>query len=266
MATMLAPLRRYTKTAAMAATSYVGDSPLFLADYLLRLVRVLVLLSIWRTILTGRGTVSGMTLGAVLTYTLIGEAFAEQLSVRTELGNALWEGSVATRFLQPMSMVGQFASDMIGRWCFGLCAFSLPLLLLSRLLDVSPQPASPAAGGWFILSLILGTSVGLALEFIFASLAVALEQPIWFIDYVRRAVTTLLSGALVPFALLPEGIGVVFTWLPFASTASAPLRIYTGTGDAVRLLLVQVGWSILLWALARWLWQVSREKLVGFGG
>jgi ABC-2 type transport system permease protein len=260
------PLRRYGKTAAMAATSYVGDSRLFLIDYLLRFVRVAVLLSIWRLIFAGKGAVSGMTLGTVLTYTFIAEVFGEQLTCRTQLDVALWEGTVATRFLQPMGLVGQFASDMCGRWLIGLGLFSLPLLLCAPLLGVNPLPASPGAAALFVPSLALAVSVGLALEFIFGGLVVASEQGVWVISRVRDAITTLLSGSLLPLALLPWGIGNVFAWLPFASMASAPLKIYTGTGDPLWLLPVQAGWSAVLWPAALWLWRANREKLVAYGG
>src|SRR5579872_3576675 len=92
---LLSPLRRYAKTASLAATSAVGDSPLFLVEYLLRLLRVLVLLSLWRTILGQHGPASGYTLQAVLTYTLISAVFAEQLACRTDLDVAFWEGNLA---------------------------------------------------------------------------------------------------------------------------------------------------------------------------
>ena len=97
-------------------------------------------------------------------------------------------------------------------------------------------------------------------------LVVASEQGVWVISRVRDAITTLLSGSLLPLALLPWGIGNVFAWLPFASMASAPLKIYTGTGDPLWLLPVQAGWSIVLWPAALWLWRANREKLVAYGG
>src|SRR5437773_6540279 len=127
-------LRKYWKTAALAATAFVGDSPLFLMDYFLRFLRVAVLLSIWRAILAGRGTTSGMTLGSVLTYTLIAEVFGDQLACRAGIEEALWEGNMATRFLRPMGTVEQFSAEMLGRWLFSFCAFSAPLLLFAPLL------------------------------------------------------------------------------------------------------------------------------------
>src|SRR5215213_2863182 len=161
-------LHKYWKTAAMAASSYVGDSPLFLIDYLLRLLRVIVLLSIWRTILAGKGTVSGMTLDAVLTYTLVAEVFAAQLSPRTTLDEVFWNGSIVGRLLQPMGIFSQFAADMFGRWLFEFGVFSVPLLLLAPLLGVSALPAG--AAGLFVVSLALAISVGLAIEFVFGGL------------------------------------------------------------------------------------------------
>jgi ABC-2 type transport system permease protein len=259
-------IHKYWKTAAMAASSYVGDSPLFLIDYLLRLLRVVVLLAIWRTILAGRGAVSGMTLEAVLTYTLIAEVFAGQLSPRTELDMALWNGSIVGRMTQPLNMFGQFTAELFGRWLFEFGVFSLPLLLCAPLLGVDPRPASLGAAGLFLVSLALAISVGLAIEFVFGGLLVLLALPLWAVGQMRSAITTLLSGALVPLALLPPGVGAVFAWLPFAAMASAPLRIYTGTGDPLELLALQAGWSLLLWPLAHWLWRAGRERMVAYGG
>lgn len=258
--------RKYWKTAAMSATAYVGDSPWFPLDYLLRLIRVAVLLSIWRLVLADRGSVSGMTLESVLTYTLVSEAFAEILECRTELPHALWDGSIASFFLQPLSLVGQAAARTGGRWGFAFCLFSIPLFLASPLLGVNPRPASLAAAGLFIVSVALAVAVGLALEFIFLSLTAALDQTPWGIEALRGALTTILSGSLIPLALMPWGIGDVFAWLPYAAMASAPLRVYTGTGDALRLIPLQLAWAIILWLVARWQWRVNRERLVSYGG
>jgi ABC-type uncharacterized transport system permease subunit len=262
----LGVVHAYWKTAALAAAGSIGDSPLFLMDYLLRFARVAVLLSLWRTLFAGVDAVSGMTLAAVLTYTLIAEVFAEQLSPRLELDHALWEGSIATRFLRPMSIVGQFTAETAGRWGFDFCLFSLPLLLAAPLLGVNPLPAGPAAAVLFVPSLALGVTVGLALEFIFGALMVALEQSPWTISLLRAAIGTLLSGVLLPLALLPWGLGEIFAWLPFASMASAPLSIYTGTGDPLGLMALQAFWAISLWPLAGWLWRVNRERLTVHGG
>jgi ABC-2 type transport system permease protein len=258
--------RQCSKTAALAASGFLNESPLFLFDYLLRLLRVGVLLSLWRVILAGRGAVSGMTLGSVLTYTLIAEAFGEQLACRTGVEDAFWEGTMATRFLRPMGTVAQFAAEMFGRWSVSFCLFSVPLLLCAPLLRVNPLPASGEGGGLFLVSLALAVSIGLALDYLFAALMISLELSVWVVGRIRTAVSTLPSGALLPLALLPWGIGKLFGWLPFASMASAPLRIYTATGNPALLLAIQAGWAVVLWPLARIMWRANRERMVSHGG
>jgi ABC-2 type transport system permease protein len=259
-------LDAYLKTAGMSA-GVVGDSPLFLLDFALRILRVLVLLGLWRTVLSGHETASGpMPLAAVLTYTVVAEVFAEQLAVRTTLADALWEGTLVMRFLRPMGLVQQLGAEMLGRWAVHFELFSVPLFLIAPLLGVDTRPASPGAAAVFVVSLALAILVGLAMEVLFGALTVALEQPMWLVEYLRTAIATLLSGSLLPLALYPWGLGEVFGWLPFAAMAWAPLAIYTGTGDALSLIVRQGLWVVVLWPLADWYWRANREKLVAYGG
>jgi ABC-2 type transport system permease protein len=245
------------------------ESPLFLIDYALRLLRVIVLISLWRAILGPGSSATDvvMPLSAVLTYTLISEVFGDQLAVKTTITEAFWEGTVVLRFLRPMGLVRQFAAEMSGLWLVHLTFFSLPLLLVAApLLEVDPRPASPQAGALFVVSLGLAILVGLAMEVLFAAITVALEQPVWLVEYIRIAIATLLAGSLLPLAYYPWGIGEIFAWLPFASMAWAPLSIYTGVGDPPRLMALQLAWVVVLWPLASRLWRANREKLVAYGG
>jgi ABC-2 type transport system permease protein len=243
-----------------------GDSPFFLLAYALRLLRVLVLVALWRTILADRTATGPLSLNAVLTYTLIAEVFAEQLNVRTTFNDALWEGTLVVRFLRPMGLVRQLSAEMCGRWLLDLLLFSVPLLLLAPVIGVDPRPASPTAGILFVVSLTLAVLVGLAMEVLFGALIVALEQPVWLIEYVRAAIATLLSGSLLPLAYYPWGLGDVFAWLPFAAMAWAPLAIYTGAGNPLALLATQLLWLLILWPLGNGLWTSHREKLASYGG
>jgi ABC-2 type transport system permease protein len=259
-------LHKYGKTAAISAASLVGDSKLFLIDYLLRLLRVGLLLSIWRTLFAGRAAVGGMTLPVVLTYSLVAEAFGEPLNARTDLPDYFWNGTITTRFLRPMSLFGQFGAEACGKWAMGFCLFSLPLLLLAPLMGVTPLPASAASGLYFAISLVLAVSVGMALEASFVAVGIWSQMPVWAIDRARSALNALLSGALIPLALLPFHLGAAFEWLPFASMASAPMRLYTGTGDPLQMIGLQLAWCAALWPLAYRLWDASRERMVSYGG
>jgi ABC-2 type transport system permease protein len=255
----------YWKTAEMA---FIGhwESPLILVDYAMRILRVVLLLSLWRLVLGGRTEVAGFSLAALLTYTLIAEVFAEQLDVTTRIEDTMWEGTLTERFLQPLRLVGNFAAELAGKWAMTFVSFSVPLLLLAPLLGVDPRPASVVSGGLFVISLGLAITLGLAVDFIFCGIAGALEQNIWMVKYVRTGLSTILSGALIPLQLLPWDLGDVFAWLPFASMAAAPLRMYTGTGDPLFVLTLQVVWCAVMWPVASWIWTANRERLAFHGG
>jgi ABC-2 type transport system permease protein len=260
-------LRKYWKTAELEATGHMGDDPMFFIQYFFRFFRVIVLLSVWRTILQSHPENAEMSLTAVLTYTLMAEVFNDQLNPQTGLAWDVLRGRTATAYLQPIGLVEQFSAKMSGRWLVAFVLFSLPLLVLAPWLGVSAAPVSLSALPLFIISLLLCVSIGVALDFIITAFGmIYFEQTIYSVDRVRTVLTLVVSGALVPLTFMPWGLGEILSWLPFASTASAPLRIYTGMGDPVLLLAIQCGWALVLWPLSHWLWESKREKLVSFGG
>ena len=258
-------VRKMWVIASLEAVSTLGEDVLFIIQFIFRVLRVVVLLSLWRVILTEHNT-AGMALSTILTYTLIQEVFTEQLLPRTNIEWALHDGGIAMRFLQPLDLVSQFTAHMCGGWVFGLVFFSLPMLLVAPWLGVNPAPVSVLAGVLFLVSVIGTVAIGVAFDFIFAALLTHFEGSAYMVGRVRMAISLVLSGALVPLALLPWNLGDILQWLPFASLASAPLRIYTGTGDPRLLLALQAVWSVVLWVLARRLWQHYREQLVSYGG
>jgi ABC-2 type transport system permease protein len=165
-----------------------------------------------------------------------------------------------------MWVFGQFIAEAFGGWVVSFSLFSIPLFAISPLLGVNPLPASASAGIWFIVSLLLAVTIGFAIDFIFSAVVVLMQYNQYGVTRMREAITVLLSGAILPLALMPWGLGEIFGWLPFASMASAPLRIYTGTGDPVTLIPIQIMWVIVTWPAALLLWRSQRENLVSYGG
>lgn len=263
---MRSTLRQYRATASLSGSLGFGENGLVLFGYLLRVLQVLLLLALWRSLFAERGKVGGLDLADVLTYTLLSTALAAQLDARTNLDQAIWEGTVVRRLLRPVPLFGDFIAEMSGRWLFGLVTFTAPLLLLAPLLGVSVSPSSLEAGALFLVSLLLAIAVGTALDFLFGSLIVWLDQSLWAVQYARLGMVVVLSGALIPLPLLPWGVGTVLSWLPFASMASAPLLIFVGQGSAWALLAGQAGWAVFLWWAAGRVWALSLPRMVAYGG
>ena len=251
-----------------AAVRSLDDRAWVLAgDFGLRLLRVVLLLSLWRIVLPETGATSGMTRAAVLTYTLIAAVFAGQLSLGTGIELALTSGNIANRFLRPAGVFGQFTAEMVGAGLRDLLLFSLPLLCLGPLLGVNPLPAGAGAALLFACSLALALLVAAALDFIFASIMVLLEHSVYAMMKLRTAVSALLSGAVIPLALMPWGIGDVLG-LPAVRGAGlgSPAHLHRHRRSAAPARDCRRSWVALLWPLAHLLWNANRERLVTHGG
>ena len=258
--------RPYFSTATMAATAGIGEHPLVLLDHAIALLRVVLLVSIWRAILQSDAAPAEPAMAAVLTYIVLAQVLAQQLDVRTEVLTAVWEGAVASRLLRPVSTFLDYLAEMAGGWGLRFVTFSIPVLVLTPALGVSLAPANPARGGLFLISLALSVAVGSAVDFLFALVVIRVPDNMWSLRMGREALIPLVSGAMIPLSLMPWSIGNVLTWLPFASMVSAPLRIYTGDGAAFGLLALQAAWAALLWPLTRLAWRRAAPRMVSFGG
>lgn len=261
-------LKPYGKLIQLEATSpMTGGILYFLGAYFIRLVRTLLLLSIWKVVFSQATDTTPNQLNEVLRYTLLASVIWQQIDVQTTASTTFWEGTLSSRFLRPLSVFGQYMSETTGKWIPGLIFFSLPVLLLSPALGIDMRPADTATLIMFLVSLVIGILSGFAMDFILTGVAVFLSSVQYPIFQIRAALTLFLSGALIPLSLLPFGIGRLLEWLPFATMASAPLSIYTGTAENVmRIVLLQLGWCIVLWLLAFYVWNKNRQRLVVFGG
>lgn len=259
-------VRPYVSTAVMGATAGIGEHPLVFLDHAIALVRVALLVAIWRAILRSPAAPRQPSAGEVLTYIVLARVLADQLTARTEVLTAIWEGSVASRLLRPMSNFGDYLAEMVGGWALRWATFSVPALLLAPLLGVSLAPASVARGLAFVVSLLLSIAVGTAVDFLFGLVVVRSPENVWSLRMARDSLIPLVSGGMVPLPFFPWSIGDVLAWLPFASMVAAPLRIYTGDGDVFDLLALQAAWAVALWLLTRFIWQRTAARMVSFGG
>lgn len=257
----------YWRLSRLCATqAFDGGVVHVLGGYGIRLVRLVILLMVWRSILDGGADAGGMALAQVLTYTLVSSVFSDQMDIVTPATMAFWEGSIIGRYTRPMPVLAQLIAETAGRWLPSLLLYSLPMLLLAPLLGVNVLPASLLRGAAFAASMMMTVSLGFAMDFLYAALSVRLTNASWMAYTIRGAILNVFSGVLIPFALLPWGIGDVLALLPFGSLASAPLTIYVGAGSILKPLLLQAGWNAVLWPLALLAVRKSQERMVSYGG
>ena len=261
-------MKKWLATAWLAGSAAVTESPVFLLDYLLRALRVAVLLSLWRIVLGQGAHVAGPGRGGALVR-------AARRGVRRPAQRAAPRSPTRSGRARSRS-----TSCARWRWCRSSpprCSaagcVNLRLLLAAAAAGRATLRCRPAAREraprrcCSALSLFLAILVGLAFDFITAALTVALEQPVWLVFWVRQAISVVLSGAVVPLALLPVGprrrarAGCRSRRSPGRRSRSTP-----ASASPLRLIALQVFWALVLWPLAGWLWRANREKVVGYGG
>ena len=143
-----------------------------------------------------------------------------------------------------------------------LLCVPLPVLVISLACGLDLCPASL----WFFLSLVLSVLQGFAVDFLFACLLIRMKTLEWTVHCLREALTALFTGSLIPFAILPWGIGEILQLSPFGTLAGAPLAIFTGLSEPGLLIITQIIWNVILWPLAIYCFKASGERMVSYGG
>lgn len=226
-----------------------------------RVVSLIPLLLVWRNLLLHNPT-AGVSAEQMLAYTLAASLLEPMLSVKTVLSGWLFEGQFLTFYQRPSPLFAEVAALTVGGWLPLLLTWSLPVWLLAPLCGISLRPASL----WFFPSLLLCISLGFAVDFLFSCLTVRLAGVSWLVNNIRNAIALVLAGSVIPFSLLPWGIGDLLRYQPFASLGGAVLSVLTGIESPAAVLPVQLLWNVLLWPPAILLFRRDQERMVSYGG
>ena len=253
---------KHLKTAQMSSQNLTngGVGYLFL-NYLLKIVYLIPILLLWRTLIHS-GVDAGMSQSQMLTYTYLGAILSDVLVVRSPASNWYYDGLFVSLYQRPVSILSHLVSQTVGGWIPQLLLFTLPMIIIAPIFGVSLSLYSL----WFIPSLILCVTLGFAVDILFVCLIIRMRNANWLVYVIRAAIVSLLSGSVIPFAILPWGIGLVFQYLPLGSLAGAPLSIYTNLSAPIPIIVAQFFWNILLWPIAVGAFNKTQERMVSYGG
>ena len=256
-------MKTFWATARMCLVekSYFGLGNL-IGEYLLRTVGLMVMLMVWRSLALQGVDMQGLSLNQLMMYTILTTVLRPLLDVRTPDSDWLHDGTVLSLYLRPAPVLSQLAAYTVGGWCLPVAIMTLPGLLTGLICGVDFRPASLL----FLPSLVLSVAEGFAVDFLFACLLIRLKNLSWVMECLRTALCALLTGAVIPFAALPWGIGRFLALTPLGTLAGAAPAIYVGLESPGPILLAQACWTVLLWPLAIWRFRRAREKMISYGG
>ncbi len=129
-------------------------------------------------------------------------------------------------------------------------------------------PASVFTFVLFLISLLLGLAVTVSFCMLIYVLAFFTISPQGLRIFCTSAVE-FFAGAIIPLPFFPPKIQFVMELLPFAAMQNVPLRVYSGSmasHEAIRAILLQVVWLVILIAIGRLLSFVAERRTVIQGG
>lgn len=184
------------------------------------------------------------------------------------LPSKIWDGSIATEFLRPISFKGRMIAENVGNALFNLLFRFAPCLMIALFTVGVNAPASPAMLALFVLSAVLGFGVLWTISFAVQMTAFWLIN-IWSLITIKNVLVNVLSGSMIPLWFMPKELTAILNFMPFSSVYFTPVQIYLGQLSFEEIMLkcgIQLAWIIVIYLLGDILWRKGQKKLIVQGG
>lgn len=238
----------------------------------------LILIMVYEAFYASAPDRAPMTFAQVVSYVWLGQALFAMLpwKVDDDVRAMVRSGAVAYELCRPIDLYGLWFARAIAQRIAPTALRAAPMVVIAAvglpLLGLDEwqlaAPASPGAAAGFAVALACALVLGSAIS------TLVNISLLWTISgegivMLAAVMVPLLSGLVVPLPLLPGWLVPVLQWLPFAGIFDLPFRIYSGhiaLGDLAVVLARQIGWTVALVGLGRWLLGRGIRRLVVQGG
>ncbi len=208
-----------------------------------------------------------------VTYVWLGQALLMTVALwgggtTDDLAERIRTGDVAVDLYRPVGLFGWYLAGDLGRATYHFVTRGVGPTLLGLLLFQIALPPTPVAAVGFLLSLVLAVVTSFAIRFLVACSA------FWLLDQtgvqvLAGACAVFFSGMALPLVIFPEPWRSIAFALPWASYLQTPADIWLGHRTGIGLVTglgVQVGWIVVLVALAQLVLASATRKVVVQGG
>jgi len=247
----------------------------FLARALFGFIPLLAVLSVWRTVYTGKGQgslVGNYTLAQMISYYLmiaIVDALTAVNDDDWQIASDIKDGNISQFLLKPIDYLWyRLCLFLSGRAAY-LVVAAVPLaIFVFCLRTYFVMPANATALGLFLFSTVLTALLQFFTSYAMAMLAFWVLEVSTFI-FILFAFEYIASGHLFPLDILPHGLARVMFLTPFPYQMYFPVSIYMGKegGQGVlRGLALQTFWVAASYVIARLAWARGIKKYSAVGG
>ncbi|MBW2966876.1 ABC-2 family transporter protein [Candidatus Woesearchaeota archaeon] len=247
----------------------------FMIGLLTTPISLFIFYFLWRAIYAYSGVemIRGYTFDGLVNYFVLSMlvGYFAWSDIDNWLEHMVVNGDMVAEMVRPMQFIAQEMWFDWGLKLISLVTQAIPLVVGAHLL------LGLTFVNWmFLLLAIVSTFMAMMIVFLVAYLTGMCA--FWFkrisgIRRVRRGVTLLLSGGIVPIAFFPAWFVAVSNYLPFQYMRYVPINVYLGKYsfvaagfDNIMIVLgVQLAWTILLYIIALLVWKKAFKKFAGAG-
>jgi ABC-2 type transport system permease protein len=259
------PYLALARAQALSALTYRTNFLLSLGGIAFQFVS---LLAVWRVLLA-ESSVSGFDWPHMRAYLLVAFASGALVSVFADfrMSFRIQSGLVALDLVKPIDYQRARLAETLGGVWIEMVVIAI-VTTVSLLIGGGLELPRPQELALFIASMVLLVPLKFLVVYV-STLACFWTQNFIGVLWARQAITSLLSGALVPLVYFPGWLATLAQWSPFAGLTSTPALIFIGQAHGRQALLlvgVQLLWVLVLWFGARGIWRAALRQLTVNGG
>ncbi len=213
---------------------------------------------IWKAVLGGGGDIYGYSFASVMTY-LFGTTILRSLvmgSRTVDLGWMINSGYLTIPLMRPLNifsfLMTRDAADKLFNLSFIIIEIPLIFLIFKPPVFLQTDPLQLL---YAISSTLLAILIYFYINVIFGSIGFW-SRDVWAPRFLLMVIMEFATGAMFPLDMLPQIWQKIMLLTPFPYLLYVPLKIYLGS-DPTHLLhmVVQLTWTIVLYLLAKFIWQ-----------
>jgi len=229
-------------------------------------MRAFVLLALF----AGRDEVGGYDRSAAITYVWLTQGLVATIYIWgwQDLSLRIRTGDIATDLIRPVHPLRAGLAFDLGRSLYHAALRGTPPAVVGGIVFGLTLPSDPLVWLAFTVSVFLAVVVSYAYRALYNIAA------FWLTDWrgallIAITAANFFSGFVVPVRFFPAPLEAFARATPFPSMVQVPIDIFVGRAAGAELALAvasQLGWALVLLALAAWLFDRGVRRLVVQGG
>ncbi|ABX43035.1 ABC transporter permease [Lachnoclostridium phytofermentans] len=188
-----------------------------------------------------------------------------------EIYSTIRSGSIAYELVRPMSLYNRWFCQSASNRIAPTILNCMPVLLLASIMPKPYKISLPVGLGQFLLFLLSSVlALGVVVAFtmlMYITLFYTLSHR--GIKIIVTALTTFLSGGVIPLPFFPEPTLTIVKILPFAAMQNMPLLIFSGSimgMDVLKGIALQIFWLVALIFIGQLAMRHALKNVVVQGG